>query len=158
MTSSILNLQSVAKIPVASADSSIRVKLMLVRWKAWLMLLVVGLVLPVAGSPLRFCMQSRVLLNAVGACAGCSDETGCDCHKEGNLPLKPGCMAAVKLLPDATPQVDFALPAPVVMEVLPWTVPAPLATPLAELANGRSRERDPPDPLPLYLRLKSLLL
>ena len=134
------------------------VKVMSVRWKAWLMLLVVGLVLPVGASPLRFCMQSRVMLNAADACAGCADESGCDCHQDGNLPLTPGCVAAVKLLPDATLQVDFALPAPVVMEVLQWTVPAPLATPLAELAKGRSRERDPPDPLPLYLRLESLLL
>jgi hypothetical protein len=122
------------------------------------MLLVVGLVLPVAGSPLRFCMESRVLLHGVDACVACADETDCDCQQGGESPQAPGCVAGVKLLPDATPQMDFVLPAPVVMELLPWTLPAPLAVPLPQLANSQVRQRDPPDPLPLYLRLESLLL
>jgi hypothetical protein len=130
---------------------------MSVRWKAWLMLLVVGFVLPVAGAPLRFCMESCVMVATGDDCTGCPEETDRDCHQDKS-PQTPGCVAGMKLLPDATPQVDFALPAPVVMELLPWALPAPVEMPLAKLANDRSRERDPPDPLPLYLRLESLLL
>jgi hypothetical protein len=130
------------------------------RWKAWLMLLVVGLVLPIAGSPLRFCMQSRVVVNAEESCAGCADatESECNCHQGGRSPLAPGCVTGQKLLPDATSQGDFVLPAPVVMDLLPCALPALLEIPVAGLPNLRTRERDPPHPLPLYLRQEALLL
>lgn len=131
---------------------------MSVRWKAWLMLLVVGLVLPIAGSPLRFCMQSRVVVSTAQSCAGCADATGCDCHQDPHSPQAPGCVTGLKLLPDATPQGDFVLPAPVVIDLLPCSLPAPLDVPVAGLPNLRTRERDPPHPLPLYLRLEAWLL
>lgn len=131
---------------------------MSVRWKAWLMLLVVGLVLPAAGAPLRFCMQSRVAVDVGNSCSGCIAETDCCCHQSGEGPQAPGCVGALKLLPDATSQGDFVLPAPVVIDLLPWAMPVPMGMPVIGLAESRARERGPPSAMPLYLRLALLLL
>jgi hypothetical protein len=131
---------------------------MSVRWKAWLMLLVVGLVLPVAGSPLRFCIETRVVVDSTDGCSGCSDSTDCDCDEDGHAPEAPTCVVGMKLLPDATPQVDFALPSPVVMELLDVSLPSLVEVPTAGVVTFGASERGPPDPLPVYLRLKRLLL
>ena len=130
---------------------------MSVRWKAWLMLLVVGFALPGAGAPLRFCMQSRVVVSAEESCSGCAEVNDC-CHRGDGSPQAPGCQTGLKLLPDATPQGGFVLPAPVVMDLPPCMMPAPCELPLTGVVGLRARDRGPPDPLPLYLRLEMLLL
>jgi hypothetical protein len=132
------------------------------------MLAVLGLVLPLAGTPLRYCQCVHLLL--VGAQSACPCEhpvvTQAErpCCQQKHQPLHPAapqhdCMIGVKLLPDAVAQADPATPAPQVAELPPVAFAVPLLPPPLAAAGGVSRERGPPGAVPpLYLRHRSLLL
>ncbi len=130
--------------------------------KAWFLLLLLGLVLPWGGSPLRYCPCFQVML--VAADEGCpcdhTADTGPSCCGEDSLPLHPPtCLLPIKLLPDAIAQSGQPLPGPVMVMLAPavFALPPP---PLGELAaTPPPCDRGPPfSGLPPYLRYCSLLL
>jgi len=129
------------------------------RMKAWLMFLILGLVLPMAGAPLRYCLCAHTVVMADESCCDCEDEAACDCHQDcPNPPAQPTCKVALKLLPDALPQFDVALPAPLAVDLPPvWFVHVPTPA-LAVSAVELPHDRGPPLGPPLYLRHRCLLL
>lgn len=132
---------------------------MLRRLKAWLMLLILGLVLPVAGAPLRYCLCSHTIVQTGAECCDCEEDAPCDCHDPcSHKPVPPSCNVAFKLVPDALPSLDFVTPPPVVVDLPPvmFLAPGPIATGI--LIVDHPRERGPPAGPPRYLRNLALLL
>lgn len=136
------------------------------RCKAWLMVLVLGLVLPLAGSPLRYCLCDNMLLLAGAPPCPCDAEAAdadCsrDCCEEQQHPAppQPDCMVTLRLLPEALPQANLALPAPVVADLPPPVFAAPETPVVPQVVADLPRDRGPPPPgPPIYLRDRSLLL
>lgn len=125
------------------------------RLKALLMLLVIGLALPTAAMPQRFCTISHQLLSGSSACAKCQKPSCCKNHK---APGEPGCVIVFKGLPDSVHSNAIALPA--VTGVL---LPDPFSLPEIPVAVHSAPDfpvsgRAPPGPVPLYLTQRSLLL
>lgn len=123
------------------------------------MLLVLGLVLPVAGTPLRYCLCANEIVPTDAECCDCGNETSCDC--DGHCPHgpeQPPCLVELELVPDALPGVDFAMPLPVVMDLPPaaFVPPAPLAS--CNSCTVHPRDRGPPADPPCYLWHLALLL
>jgi hypothetical protein len=132
------------------------------RHKAWLMVLVLGLVLPLAGSPLRYCLCDNMLLLAGTPPCPCDAEAAdADCGEEQQhpAPAQPDCMVSLRLLPEALPQADPALPSPVVADLPPPVFAAPETPLVPQVVADVPRDRGPPPPgPPIYLRDRSLLL
>lgn len=129
------------------------------RMKAWLMLLVLGLVLPVAGAPFRYCLCVNAIVQAGSECCDCEEESSCDCHdKCPHAPVQPSCTVALKPVPDGVPTVDFVTPLPVVVDLPPVAFLAPPAPAMDTPAPESPRERGPPAGPPRYLRILTLLL
>lgn len=133
---------------------------MIIRVQAALLLLLVGLVLPVAGSPQRFCARAAVFLAADQACAACPDEDPeCDCES-GENPLRPNCITAAKVLPDSVTPDALVLP-PLIAIDLPPSATAPVRPCWLPMRLGHlGPDRGPPGPggVPLYLLKRSLLV
>jgi hypothetical protein len=129
------------------------------RLKACLMLLVLGLLLPVAGAPLRYCLCVNAIVQPGSECCDCEEEQSCDCHgKCPHAPSPPSCSVAFKLVPDSVPFAGFATPIPVAVDLPPATFLAPVPIPTEVPDLNRPRERGPPSEFPLYLRNLSMLL
>ncbi len=113
------------------------------------MLLIVGLVLPVAASPHFFCMEAGAFMQQ-SDCCDCSDE---------DRPETPCCVAAPKPIPDALNANALTLPAPFYIATPAFELPPPLLE-LHALASvpAWSRDRGPPGDARLYLLRHSLLL
>lgn len=132
---------------------------MLRRLKACLMLLVFGLVLPVAGAPLRYCLCSQMIMQTGVECCECEEDSSCDCHDPcSHEPVPPSCTVTFKLVPDALPSIDFVTPPPVVVDLPPVSFPTPGPIATSIFIVDRPRERGPPAGLPRYLRNLTLLL
>lgn len=129
---------------------------MALRLKALLMLVVVGLILPVAGTPQRFCARFQAWLVPGMTCPACVDDGTCDC--EPPTPELPGCVMVAKMLPDGISADALALPAPITLELPPETLPTPVWIMTGSRAGTPSRERAPPRAVPLFLRNRALLL
>lgn len=128
-------------------------------FKAWLMFLVLGLVLPLAGAPLRYCLCAQTVVVDDDSCCSCEDEHGCDCDQEcPHPPEVPSCTVTLEVLPDAIPQCDHALPAPLVAEVPTPAFELPVAIVTVNTPFDQTHDRGPPTGPPLYLRHRSLLL
>lgn len=127
------------------------------RLKALFMLLIVGLVLPAAGSPQRLCTRSMAFLASDQAC----DCSGKDCHDcpDESHPTKPSCVASADVLPDVVNPEQISLPSLVVVIVPAFSLPEPAEVITVPVVSITHRDRAPPDPaLPLYLSQRSLLL
>lgn len=128
------------------------------RLKAWLMVLVLGLVLPVAGAPLRYCLCAQAIAAAGEACCCCEDDPACDCHSEcPHAPTQPTCSVVLKLLPDAVPHCDLAVPTPLVFDLPSAGFATARVLPQASPVRARIHDRGPPGP-PRYLRHCAMLL
>jgi len=127
------------------------------RLKALFMLLIVGLVLPVAGSPQRFCMRQFTLIAPGERCPACNDMPSCDCDGTKD-PSKPGCMTAAKIFPDALTPDHFVFSAPAAMPLPMFEVSEPKSAALVPNISHRMHMRGPPGNLPLYLLKRALLL
>ncbi len=121
------------------------------------MFLVVGLVLPAAGSPQRFCMRYLALIAPGQSCAPCDADTDCDCDGTVN-PGAPSCTAAAKLLPDALPPGHLVLAPPAALPMIPFATPTPRQSACSVTLPRRIPERGPPGDMPIYLLKRSLLL
>jgi len=125
------------------------------RVKALFMLLILGLVLPAAGSPQRFCtrMQSFVQQECCSQkkCSHCPDE---------KTPVSPSCVAAAKMVPDGVnPDHAPALPVLFAVPLPAFSLPEPLEANVADNLNASSRDRAPPgETVRLYLTHRSLLI
>ena len=129
------------------------------RLKALFMLLIVGLVLPAAGSPQRFCTRAMVFLSADQEC--CSDCSAKGCHDcpDQSEPTKPSCVTTADVFPDGVNPEQVSLPPLVAVIMPPFTLPEPVEIVPAPAVSVTTRDRAPPDRvLPLYLAQRSLLL
>jgi len=127
------------------------------RFKALFMLLIVGLILPVAGSPQRFCMHNFTLVAPGEQCPARDHEKSCDCDGSGDSPV-PCCLTAAKFLPDALTPDHFVLSAPAAFPLPVFDTPEPTAAALFSIFPRRIHGRGPPGDLPLYLLNRSLIL
>jgi hypothetical protein len=128
------------------------------RLKALFMLLVVGLVLPVAGSPQRFCTRAMTFLSSGERCCGCAEKDCSDCPDDSE-PTKPSCVTTPDVLPDGVNPEQIALPQLVAVPISPFTLPEPVEIVLPAIESVMNRDRAPPDPdTPLYISPRSLLL
>lgn len=127
------------------------------RLKALLMLAVVGLVLPLAGAPQRFCVKAFTLMAPGQDCSACQGDA-CGCHLPVENPQLPGCIVGAKLLPDGVSPDGVSVP-PVLATVL-VAPESPTAGEIASVTGCRApaAERGPPPGTPLYLLKRSLLL
>lgn len=130
---------------------------MLHRLKALCLLLVVGLVIPMSGAPLRFCMAEFQFATKGGTCAPCEQQKHCDCSGDEN-PLIPGCIAGAKLLPDGVQTLVIPIPAPLMFEIPTPAFLAVIRETSDFLPTASPRDRSPPGPARLYLTKRSLLL
>lgn len=128
------------------------------------MITVLGLTLPLAGSPLYYCLCANTLLLAGKPGCACEVEpAAADCcegqQPQHPAPSQPDCMVSLKVLPDALLQADLALPAPLVADLPPAVFAAPAALLALLFADPLPHDRGPP-PVgpPIYLRDRSLLL
>ena len=132
--------------------------------RIWLMIAVLGLVLPLAGSPLCYCLCAHTLVLAGSHGCACDAElpepadAGC-CQSHDPAPTMPDCMVSLRVLPDALLQADLALPTPVTSDLPPPVFVAPNPPLVLQIADPELHERGPPlGGPPIYLRNRSLLL
>jgi len=130
------------------------------RLKAAILLLVVGLVLPVAGVPQRFCALSAVFVAGDQACVACpADDPLCDCEG-GENPSRPNCMTSAKVIPDGIAQEALLLPSSQSMELPPQRVGMcpPWRNAMRNCVGPLDRGPPVGGGLPLYLRNHALLI
>lgn len=128
------------------------------RMQAALLLLVVGLALPVAGSPLRFCAQAAVFMAGDQACVSCpTEDLDCDCEGGENR-SRPNCMTSAKVLPDGVAPGGLVLPSSQSMDLPPQAVGTGETWRIATRSCEFPSDRVPPgcDGVPLYLRNRAL--
>lgn len=124
------------------------------RVQALVLLLVFGLLLPVAGAPRRYCLKAHNFVSQeccapAGSCNDCPDE---------KAPLESSCVSIAKVVPDTLdpepvfiPDFVFTIIEPLVAPPVVTRIPVPVASFLPE--------RAPPDSgPPVYVRLRSLLI
>jgi hypothetical protein len=121
---------------------------MAIRLRAFLMLLIVGLVLPAAGSSQFFCIEAGMFTQQ-SDCCDCSDE---------DRPETPCCVAAPKPIPDALNANALTLPAPFHIAAPALELPPLLGIHTLVSLSAWSRDRGPPGEVRLYLLRHSLLL
>jgi hypothetical protein len=129
----------------------------LMRLQAMLLLSIVGLVLPIAGAPLRFCLEEFQLAIAGSTCSACEEHKRCGCDGDQD-PLEPGCIAATRLLPEGVQPPEVPVPDPVASDLPCPAFAAPISLPVELQAASHPRDRGPPGPSRLYLMNQSLLL
>ncbi len=112
------------------------------------MLLIVGLVLPAAGSPHFFCIEAGAFIQQ-SDCCDCSDE-----HR----PETPCCVAAPKPIPDALNANALSLPAPFFIAAPAFELPPVVEIHTLVSVPAWPRDRGPPGDVRLYLLRHSLLL
>ncbi len=112
------------------------------------MLLIVGLVLPAAGSSQFFCIEAGMFTQQ-SDCCDCSDE---------DRPETPCCVAAPKPIPDALNANALTLPAPFHIAAPALELPPLLGIHTLVSLSAWSRDRGPPGEVRLYLLRHSLLL
>ncbi|MEX1116993.1 MAG: hypothetical protein WEB53_17235 [Akkermansiaceae bacterium] len=121
---------------------------MAIRLRAFLMLLIVGLVLPAAGSPHFFCMEAGAFIHQSDCC---------DCSG-GDQPETPCCVTAPKPIPDALNANGLTLPAPFFIVAPTFEMPYLVEIPVVVSIPAWSMDRGPPGDIRLYLLRHSLLL
>ncbi len=126
------------------------------RLKALFMLLILGLVLPAAGSPQRFCTRTQSFMQH--DC--CSQKEDCSHCPDDRTPAAPSCVAAAKVVPDGVhPDHQPALPALIAVLLPSFSLPAPVETGLAPTPGALPRDRAPPGgSARLFLTHRSLLI
>lgn len=126
------------------------------RLKALFMLLILGLVLPAAGSPQRFCTRTQTFMEH--DC--CSQKKDCSHCPDEKAPADPSCVATAKVVPDGVhPDHQPSLPALFAVPLPSFSLPDPVEIGVSFCLNASSRDRAPPgEPARLYLTHRSLLI
>jgi hypothetical protein len=126
------------------------------RLKALFMLVILGLVLPAAGSPQRFCTRTQSFMEH--DC--CSQNKDCSHCPDEKAPADPSCVAAAKVVPDGIhPDHQPSLPTLFAVLLPPFSLPEPVEMGVASHPGSPSRDRAPPgDSARLYLTHRSLLI
>lgn len=125
------------------------------RLKALLMLLLFGLILPVAGAPQRFCARELTFSHQdccepAKNCGGCPDDKS---------PVKPTCVISAKVIPDGVNNPQPDLPAIGAFLLPDFALPTPVEISTSPVPDEIRRDRAPPGHSPpLYLTHRSLLL
>lgn len=127
------------------------------RLKALCLLITVGLVLPMAGAPLRFCMEEFQFAAAGSNCEPCETHKNCECPGD-DTPGLPSCITPAKLLPNGVEPMASNLPGPQSQDITPQPFLFILSAVQETLTAERPRDRAPPGPAKLYLLKRSLLL
>ncbi len=130
------------------------------RFRAWLMFLVLGLVLPLAGSPLHYCLCAKLLMAPGMECSHCADVCDGDCEHDCPAPTDhQDCCVSLDLLPDALPQGDLVMPTPPVLDIPPLGLVIASAPQVPVTAiSPPPHDHGPPPGSPHYLRFCSMLL
>jgi hypothetical protein len=126
------------------------------RLKALLMLLILGLVLPVAGSPQRFCTRTQSFMQH--DC--CSKNNDCSHCPDDKTPAAPSCVTAAKVVPDAVhPDHQPSLPTLFAVILPSFSLPESAEIGTITCPNASPPDRAPPvESARLYLTQRSLLI
>jgi hypothetical protein len=129
--------------------------LMLQRFQAMMLLLVMGWMLPRAGTSLTWCLHEQRLMTAGERCVAAalaSEHRGCGCEQDEE---RPACMVeAGKLIPDGVASAGVSLPPPWWVAVAPEGFRASQIGAALLVAGLPSIPRAPPPPgCPRFLRL-----
>ena len=136
-------------VTLRKPDDLVLISLMAIRLRAFLMLLVVGLVLPAAGSPHFFCNKAGTFIQK-SDCCDCSDD---------DRPDPPCCVTAPEPIPDALSANALTRIAPDYLSITPFELPPPPSDPHAvESPPEWSEDGGPQAVFRLYLLRHSLLL
>ncbi len=127
------------------------------RVQALFMLLLLCLALPAGAGPHRLCTRGFIPAAGADACRECRTSPCCGEHPGKD---DPDCVVVTRQLPDGTHPDGVSLPSPAAFLLPPEpAVPGPPVCGAAPAPIPRPmRDRAPPDPLPLYLVKRSLLL
>lgn len=142
---------------LAKPPTQTKVPAVLTRLKALFLLVTVGLVLPMAGAPLRFCMEEFQFASTGNHCEPCSKHKNCECPGD-EAPDSPGCISTTKLLPNGVEPLSDTLPGPQSQDIEPQAFLSILPA-VQEIQNpSQPRDRAPPGSARLFLLKRSLLL
>lgn len=134
-----------------------KVSAVLTRLKALFLLVAVGLVLPMAGAPLRFCMEEFQFASTGNRCEPCSKHNDCECPGDES-PDSPGCISTTKLLPNGVEPLADSLPGPQSQDIEPQAFLSILPAVQEIPSPSQPRDRAPPGSARLFLLKRSLLL